>query len=290
MLSPFIVILGIAQDGGVPHVGTASPAWENPQLRRCAASLGVVDPENNERWMIEAPPDFKEQLHRLDAVCSGVGMKAGLPDGVAITHAHVGHYWGLGFLGKEMLDTTALPVLTMPRMKCFLEENLPWSSLVRQKNIELQPLQANTPHALNSRLALVPLPVPHRDEYSETVGFRIEGPNRSLLFIPDIDRWEDWDAWGESIEEHIANVDIALLDGTFFDERELPGRDMAQIPHPTVKLSLQRFKDLPADERRKIRFIHLNHSNPLLDPHSVERQSVESAGFGVANEMEIFEL
>ncbi len=290
MSSPFIVILGIAQDGGVPHVGTASPAWEDPALRRYAASLAIVDPESNERWMVEATPDFKEQLHRLNVVCSDAGMNVGLPDGIAVTHAHVGHYLGLGFLGKEMLDTTALPVLTMPRMKCFLEENLPWSLLVRRKNIVLQPLQANAPHTLNSRLALVPLPVPHRDEYSETVGFKIEGPNRSVLFIPDIDRWEDWDAWGQSIEEQIANVDVALLDGTFFDERELPGRDMTQIPHPTVKSSLQRFKDLPADERRKIRFIHLNHSNPLLDPQSDERQTVERAGFGVAKEMEIFEI
>ena len=288
--SPFLVILGIAQDGGVPHVGTTSEAWENSDARRYAVSLGIVDPGSNERWMVEATPNFKEQLHDLDQVCSDCGMESRLPNSIAITHAHTGHYLGLAFLGKEMLDARGLHVLVMPRMKTFLENNLPWRALVGRNNIVLHCLQPHTEEVLNPQISIIPIPVPHRDEYSETVGFRIEGPTRSVLFIPDIDRWQELDIGEESIEELVAGVDLALLDGTFFDERELPGRDISQIPHPTVAASLQRFGTLPALERNKIRFIHLNHSNPLLNPSSPEHKVVEAAGFGVANEMDIIEL
>lgn len=287
---PFVVVLGIAQDGGVPHIGTSSSAWDNPAERRLAASLGIVDPASGERWILEATPDFREQLHRLDVICEATGSHRGVPSGIAVTHAHIGHYPGLAFLGKEMLNADSVPVLAMPGMRAFIEGNLPWRGLVEQANIQLCRLQANTPYRLNERLALVPIPVPHRDEHSETVGFRIVGPNRSVLFIPDIDRWEDWDAWGVAVEEEIARVDVALLDGTFYDERELPGRDMSRIPHPTVKSSMKRFGNLPSGIRSRIRFIHLNHSNPLLDATSPERAMVVRAGLGVADEMEIHEL
>lgn len=287
---PFLIVLGLAQDGGVPHVGTKSDAWGDFTKRRLAACLGIVDPVGHQRWMIEATPDFKEQLHRLDEAASALSNTKGILDGIGITHAHVGHYLGLASLGKEMLNANRVPLYVMSRMKEFLSENLPWRSLVEQENILLNALQPHKPCKLNQQIRLIPLPVPHRDEHSETVGFQISGPQCSVLFIPDIDRWEDWDLWGERVEEHIAAVDVAYLDGTFFDERELPGRDISKIPHPTIRSSMERFASLPVEERRKIRFIHLNHSNPAFDPDSLERQEIESAGFRVAEEGETIRL
>lgn len=296
--NPVLFTLGIAQDGGVPHIGTHSPARSNPSLRRTATCLGIADPATGERWLLDATPDIKEQLalfgDLFNEFCSGIVRPASpaapLLSGIALTHAHVGHYLGLAWLGKEMLNTAALPVYAMPGMAAFLSNNLPWSALVARQNILLHALRANVPLALNSRISLIPLPVPHRDEHSETIGFRIVGPNRSVLFIPDIDRWEDWDAWGERIEEHVAGVDLALLDGTFFSGAELPGRDMAQIPHPTVASSVERFRSLPEVERCKIRFIHLNHSNPLLNPETAEYRLLEQSGCGVAGEGDHFFL
>ena len=287
---PFLIVLGIAQDGGVPHIGTESDAWKDTTKRRLATCLGIVDPVEGQRWLIEATPDIKEQLYRLDEAAPVMYKRKGLLSGVGITHAHIGHYIGLASLGKEMLNANRLPLYVMPRMKDFLSENLPWQSLIEGENVTPNVLQPFTPQRLNQRLHLTPLPVPHRDEHSETVGFRISGLERSVLFIPDIDRWEDWDRWGKSIEEEIASVDLAYLDGTFFDERELPGRDLSQIPHPTIGSSMKRFASLPEAERRKIRFIHLNHSNPALDAGSPERQEIESARFGVAEEGEIIRL
>ena len=172
-------------------------------------------------------------------------------------------------------------------MESFLKNNGPWSQLVALKNIEIRHLRAESAVVLNERLRVTPLLVPHRDEYSETVGYKIEGPDRSLLFIPDIDKWERWE---RNINELVGEVDVALLDGSFYKNGEIPGRDMSEIPHPFIEESLVRFGKLPAMERAKIRFIHFNHTNPVLRGNSEAAQSVWKQGFGLAMAGERFGL
>jgi len=130
------------------------------------------------------------------------------------------------------------------------------------------------------------LSVPHRPEYSEVVGYRIDGPHKSILFIPDIDSWEEWDDLGTHIEDLIEEVDVAYLDASFFDHNEIPGRDMSGFPHPPIVHSMERFAPLSAETKAKIRFIHLNHTNPALRPDSEARATIERNGFRVAEEME----
>ncbi|HMC98908.1 MAG TPA: MBL fold metallo-hydrolase, partial [Ferruginibacter sp.] len=125
-----------------------------------------------------------------------------------------------------------------------------------------------------------------RDEFSETVGFKIRCNNKNILFIPDIDKWDKWD---RNIAYEISKVDYALLDGTFYKNGELPGRDMNEIPHPFVEESMRRFANLPASEKAKIIFIHFNHTNPLVRRSSDEKDQVKKAGFGVAEERMILE-
>ena len=286
---PFLVVLGIAQDGGVPQAGTVEHAgWEDSARRRLVVSLAVVDPETSERWMFEATPDFPEQLHRLDTVFP-VPSRPGL-SGVFLTHAHIGHYTGLMFLGHESMGAVQVPIFVMPRMADFLTHNGPWDQLVQYENIVLRHLADGVSVRLNDRLTVTPMLVPHRQEYAEVVGFRIDGPNRSVLFIPDIDGWEEWDAAGVRIEEQIARVDVAYLDATFFGDGEIPGRDMSGFPHPFIMDSMKRFSFLEAEERAKVRFIHLNHTNPALWPESDARRIVEEGGFRLAEEMERIDL
>lgn len=283
---PFLTVLGIAQDGGVPQAGGHwHPAWGDRSLRRHAACLGIADPATNQRWMIECTPDFREQLHHL---CAG-SLPGGSPllSGIALTHAHIGHYAGLVHLGREAMGVRGLPLLVMPRMAEFLKRNAPWEMLIQERNVELVVMKPNHATPLNERLSLTPILVPHRDEYSETVAFVIAGPQIRVLFLPDIDRWELLDAWGTRIEELLASVDVAYLDATFFDRNELPGRNMTLVPHPTITESMERFAKLPETERRKIRFIHLNHTNPALDPNTAARQAIAEAGYAVAEEGEV---
>ncbi|HEX7101700.1 MAG TPA: MBL fold metallo-hydrolase [Nitrolancea sp.] len=287
--APYTLVLGIAQDAGYPQAGTkSSPAWDEPSLRRLATCLALVDPRSGRRWLFDATPDFKEQLHRLDTVAPDPRIP-GL-DGIFLTHAHIGHYTGLIHLSREAIGSRALPVHAMPRMERFLRENGPWEQLITLGNIVIWPLREGTAIALAPDITVTPLLVPHRDEYSETVAFSIAGPNHAVLFLPDINGWDDWEAMGTHIEDVLATVDVAYLDGTFLNALELPGRDLREIPHPLITSSIERFATLPVSERTKIRFIHLNQSNPLIrddaEPHTWFRE----AGVGAAQEGEIVKL
>lgn len=286
--APFVVVLGIAQDAGYPQAGCAKScckeAWEQPAKRRFVSCIAVVDPVSQQAWMIDATPDFPEQVHRLENVLTGGPVEL---SGVLLTHAHIGHYTGLMHLGREVMGASQMPVFAMPRMHDFLENNGPWSQLVSLENISLRNLTADSMVILSDRIKVVPFLVPHRDEFSETVGFRIEGPERSLVFIPDIDKWEKWE---RDILAEIQAVDYALLDGTFFQNGEIPGRDMSQIPHPFVEESMAKFEHLPKGEKSKVHFIHFNHTNPVLLENSEARRSVLEAGLGICEEGVVFGL
>jgi pyrroloquinoline quinone biosynthesis protein B len=243
-----------------------------------------VDPVSGQSWLFEATPDLPHQIRLLTKT---VGSDEGLPSGIFLTHAHIGHYTGLMYLGREVLGANQVPVYAMPRMKSFLLENGPWDQLVRLDNIELRKMKADSAVRLNERLQVIPFQVPHRDEYSETVGFQIVGPSQSALFIPDIDKWGKWD---RSIVELVREVDYAFLDATFFDADELPGRDMSEIPHPFVQESMETFQGLSPYDKEKIHFIHFNHTNPLLDTRSSASQKVIREGFRIARYAQIFGL
>ncbi len=285
--SPYVVVLGVAQDGGFPQAGSESPAWTDESLRRRVTSIAVVDPLSDERFLFDATPDFRWQLRTLDELAPRTSPL--VLDGIFLTHAHVGHYTGLIHLGREIIGTRDVPVWAMPRMHAFLTDNGPWSQLVALSNIDLRPLSAGRAVRLNERLRVTPIPVPHRDEFSETVGFLIEGPRRAVFFLPDIDKWEAWDRidGAGAIERTLARCDVAYLDGSFYSAAEVPGRAMSEIPHPLLTESLARF---PIGLRQKIRFIHLNRTNPALLEGSAERSEMIDAGFAFAQEGEIFGL
>lgn len=281
----FITILGIAQDAGFPQANCnneyCQKFWDGETEKRHVVSLGLTDKTTEQNWMFEATPDFTYQLEKLNKISQTEDLA-----GIFLTHAHIGHYTGLMYLGHEVMGTEGTPVYAMPLMKSYLESNGPWSQLVSMDNIDLQPQKADSTIQLTTALSVTPFRVPHRDEYSETVGYRINAENTSVLFIPDINKWHVWE---KDIIEEISNVDIALLDGTFYDANELPGRDISEIPHPYVEESIELFNKLPPSEKAKITFIHFNHTNPLI-LDSPERKQVESLGFRVAKEGQIIPL
>ena len=276
--SPYIFVLGVGQDASFPQAGCYEPrcllAWEDTSLRQEPTAIAVVDRASESSYLFEATPEFRDQLYRLH-------QEAPFPlSGIFLTHAHIGHYTGLMHLGREAMGAQGMPVYAMPRMLEFLSSNGPWSQLVSLGNIDLQRLEHDTPLRM-SELSITPFLVPHRDEYSETVGYRIEGPKRTALFIPDINKWEDWEV---SVVEVLETVDYALIDASFFADGELGNRDMSKIPHPFVSETMVLFEQSSAEVRDKIWFIHMNQSNPLLDPKSDATRLVQERGFNVARE------
>lgn len=281
-------VLGVAQDAGMPQIGhPEDPAWADPALVRLATSIAVIDHKSGARWLFDATPDIKTQMQRLD-IWTGVQAPGLRLDGVFLTHAHIGHYAGLMMLGREAAGTRSVPVFAMARMGRFLRDNGPWSQLVALNNIEIRDLDDGRTVTLDGGLTVTPFLVPHRDEYSETVGFMIRGSDAAAVFLPDIDDWDRWEAaGGAGIETMIRQVDVAYLDATFFADGELRGVDMTTIPHPRIRDSMDRFEArLTPDERARVRFIHLNHSNPARYPDSLQAAEVAQRGFSMAREGE----
>ncbi|MDH3746874.1 MAG: MBL fold metallo-hydrolase [Gammaproteobacteria bacterium] len=278
----YIYVLGIAQDAGYPQAGCYQPhcmrAWEDKELRRTTSSIAVVDQVSHSKFLFDATPDMREQLFRLHQVAPDGSY---VLNGVFLTHAHIGHYTGLMHFGHEAMGANGVPVYAMPRMHEFLSQNGPWDQLVRYENIRLHPLHDDVTVRASKQLRVTPFLVPHRDEYSETVGYRIDGPDKSAVFIPDIDKWERWDT---DIRVVIRSVDYALLDAAFFADGELPGRDMSSILHPFVSESMALFDGMSDDEKARVIFIHMNHSNPLLQKDSEAQRLVLENGFRVAYE------
>lgn len=276
-----IAVLGTSQDAGSPQIGCLKACctnkFSNPALKEFVVSLGLVDHSNNQYWLFEATPDIAYQMDALGKIIENNLLRH--PEGIFITHAHIGHYTGLMYLGKEGMNSSGLSVYVMPRLNHFLINNGPWSQLISHKNITTIEIKANKKIKLNKNLSIEPVTVPHRDEFSETVGYFIHGPNKSVLFIPDIDKWKKWDL---KLEQQLSKVQYAFIDGTFFDKDELPGRNISEIPHPFIKETIEQLSKAEDTTKNKIFFIHLNHINPSLNPASKESKWVESQGFHIA--------
>jgi pyrroloquinoline quinone biosynthesis protein B len=275
-----VIVLGIAQDGGIPQIGCTQKICLTQH--HFVSSLALES--GGATYLFDATPDLRAQYAALIQRHPEFARK-NIFDGVFLTHAHMGHYTGLMFLGKESISTKMVPVYCSAEMARYLSSNGPWSLLVSNQNIELHAFESGKPVALNG-LTVTPLAVPHRKEFTDTHGFLIQGPKKSLLFIPDID---SWDPVKEPLSKWLNSADYALLDGTFYSGNELPGRNMRLVPHPTIVTSMQVFQTLPPF-RAAIFFTHLNHTNPLLDPDSAESKKFSTSSFHVANEWQEFIL
>jgi pyrroloquinoline quinone biosynthesis protein B len=282
-----LVVLGVAQDAGYPQAdckkSCCTEVWDDHSKRRLVSCLGIRNPTTKKVYLFDATPDFRDQLQIIKN-SNDQDYELG---GIFLTHAHIGHYTGLMQLGREVFNAEKVPTYVMPRMSDFLSNNGPWDSLVDNGNIDIQLMVDNTPIVISQDLSVTPLLVPHRDEYSETVGFMISGPNSDVLFIPDIDKWNKWKT---DITQLIKSVDYAFLDGTFYRNGEIWGRDMSEIPHPFITESIKQFDSLPNNEKEKIHFIHLNHTNPLLNQKSEEYINFSKTYYHIAQEGQIISL
>lgn len=278
---PHIIVLGVAQDGGFPHIGCQTEcqqAHDNPDLARYVSSLALVDPQTKKWWLFEATPDLDKQLQYFQELTKK--EYAYLPEGIFITHAHIGHYTGLMFLGRESLGSKNVNVYALPEMIHFLRTNGPWSQLIYLKNIIPNELLKNEFIELTGNISVEIFQVPHRDEFSTTAGFKITADGKNYLFIPDIDKWSKWKS---DIVEKVKEVDYAFLDATFYEDGELPNRVITEVPHPFVSETMALFENESAEVKSKIHFIHFNHTNPLLF-NNAKRTEVKKRGFKISEQ------
>ena len=283
----YITILGIAQDAGFPQIDCnkicCKSIYNGEEEKKLVSCLGLIDLESKSKWLFDATPDISEQVQILKTDHLDNNK---VVNGVFLTHAHIGHYTGLMYFGREALGGKNIPVFAMPRLRGYLENNGPWSQLVDLNNINIKPLQNDSTVVLNSNLKVTPFLVPHRDEYSETVGYKIVGKNKSALFIPDIDKWH---IWKRNIIQEVKQVDYAFLDASFFADGELE-RDMSKIPHPFTTETTTLFQNETTEVKNKVHFIHFNHTNPAIKDSHPLKDSLQNLGFNFPKEGSVFEL
>ncbi len=284
--SPFIYVLGNVQDAGLPHIGCDEKICinaYNENNKYYTTSIALVDMQNHEYSLFDVTPDISNQLRLLD---NDIFNEFILPKNIFITHAHIGHYTGLMYFGREALGSKGVRVNVLPRMYDFINLNGPWSQLVSLKNIALNKINFRDNIEIRPNLSVVPIEVPHRDEFSETAAFLILGPNKSALFLPDIDKW---DKWSMNIVEMLSNVDYAFIDATFYSNTEI-NRNIEEIPHPLVIQTMDLLSDLPYEQRNKVYFIHMNHTNLMIDINSDISKNILKKGFNIARLGQKFHL
>ncbi len=280
-----VTLLGTAQDGGRPQPGCQRSCCSDlgPEDIRHPVSLGITD-EAGRGHLIEATRALGEQLNIW-----------GHPPlhSVILTHAHFGHVDGLGLFGRETLNARGLELYASASMLSLIEQTPQWSLMVDQGVFSAVPTAAGRIHSLSPSVRLEAVQVPHRAELSDMHAFIVRGPNQSVLFLPDHDRWDDTLAHhnASSIREWLSElrVDIALVDGTFWNANELQGRRQDEVPHPTVSETLERLGPR-AEGDPEIVFIHLNHTNPLHVTSSPEHQTVIDLGWTVGEQGMTFKL
>ena len=274
-------LLGIAQDAGVPQAGCAcencAAARVHPAAGHKVACLGIADTRAHRCWLIDATPDFRAQHDQLLQLAAGCTL-----NGIFLTHAHIGHYAGLIHLGPEAMNARGLPLYVTARMAAFLLANAPWSTLIDRGHVQLRTLARETALSLSDDLDLPAVRVPNRDEFSDAVAFAVQGPRRRLLYCPDIDAWERWD---RDAREYIGDMDIALVDGSFYSPDEIPGREIRTIPHPLATTTAELLSGLSTD----VRLIHLNHTSPLLRA-GPERARLAAQGVAIGQPGDAWEL
>ena len=278
----YALVLGTAQDGGMPQAGCYSAACQAARASAdpvYVASLALVEPGAERYYLVDASPDVARQMDLIPE--TGFRQRAAdrRPfDGIFLTHAHIGHYLGLAVLGREGLGMAPTPCWCTQRMADYLAANGPWSLLVDEGRLDLRPMTPGRRYTIDDHLEATAVTVPHRQEFSDTVAFLFHGPDRTLLYLPDVDRWG---VAGFEVEAVVAAADISLLDGSFYSAAELPGRSQEDIAHPLIPDTMERLQPL-VDEGARVVFTHLNNTNPVLDSVSVERKSVVERGFEVA--------
>ena len=273
------VILGIAQDGGVPHpecnCQTCS-IYSSSRIQLSPTSLGVLD--ENHLHLFDVSRDLSRQLRMLP-------NKEKKVTDIWITHGHLGHVDGIGLFGREAIGAKGIRIHASKSMINLLEKTPRWNTMIQNGTLIPRQFDSGEIIETSNSISITAIQVPHRDEWTDTHAFIIKGPSKSILFLPDHDSWEETlrmvgeDTvldWFQTLE-----ANVILIDGTFWSPNEINHQE--QVPHPPILDSLERIGK-KTNESLDIQFIHLNHTNPLLISNSEENKVLQKYGWSIGNE------
>ncbi|MAU30213.1 MAG: hypothetical protein CMA26_03770 [Euryarchaeota archaeon] len=287
-----VTLLGNTQDGGYPQVGCLKDCCMkvrgNVSLSRMPVSLGLKGADGLTH-MVEASRMMSQQFD----LWNSLGAVSWPPSSFTLTHAHLGHIDGLGLLGREVMGLSGVRLHCSDSMSRLLRKTPSWNIMIEQGVIDLDIWIPGVPFepSVGCGFTITAIPIPHRSELSDNHALIIRGKSKSLLFMPD------QDSWMETIIEDIGivewlnrmDIDIALIDGTFWDYDEISSRDFTEIPHPPVTETLDRL-GVKKNGDPDIEFTHFNHTNPLLEMNSVQSKRLLSMGWGISEQGRVYRL
>ena len=278
-----VTVLGISQDGGHPQPGCLRSCCANITEPHYPVSLGIRSSEGT-NLLIEATRHLGDQF----TIWGQTKV-----DHLLLTHAHLGHVDGLGLFGREAIAARGIELHVSDDMYHLIDRTPQWNLMIQQGVFNLQTFTAGDVVFSQGELSIEAVRIPHRAELSDMHAFIIRGKSKSLLFLTDHDTWKETLAVHNcsTIRELLGklNVDIAFIDGTFWSEDELAGRNQETVPHPPVLQTLKMLGEKKQGDPEII-FTHLNHTNPLYNRDSEQYAEVKRLGWSVAHQGQRFTL
>jgi len=273
-----IHILGSAAGGGLPQ-------WNCACVNCIAARKGKIDPQTQSSiairddsekfqnwWLINASPDLPRQIEIAPWLQPRRNASRNTPiAGVLLTNADIDHALGLLLLRQQEKPLIVYATDETRAALAWLDR-----TLARFCGIEWQKISSDF-QRLNGPIAFRAIQLPH----SVAFQFLDEASGRLALVAPAVAEVT------RELSEASADSEVILFDGTFWNDDELaavrPGaRSAREMNHLPIRSgSLDFLRQSPAG--RKI-YTHINNTNPILMPGSLERAEVEQAGIEIAHD------
>lgn len=286
-----IVVLGASAGGGLPqwNCGCQNCNDARAGVLPVSTQSSVAVSADEESWVVlNASPDIGAQLLRTPALYPKT--LRGTPIGaVVLTNGDIDHIAGL----LTLREKTAFTVYATTSGMDILSSNSVFSvldaELVRRDIVQLEaPLEPVpgvkiTAFSVPGKVALFLEDAARLDLEAvgeQTIGLLVDANGKRFAYVPGCAALPDW------LLDRLSDVDLLLFDGTVWDNDEMhrtgtgqkTGARMGHISLNGEDGSLQK---LAQTQARKV-YVHINNTNPVLQPQSPERARVSAAGWDIA--------
>ena len=290
-------ILGSAAGGGFPQWNcncsncSGLRAGSLPAKARTQCTVAVS--ADGLRWsLLNAGPDLRTQILSFPRLLSNRGPRQSVIDAVLLSDAELDHIVGL----LSLRETQPISLYCTERVfEWVFESNPVFGALIQPERFRRINLNNHSPAPigdgqLRGEAIFVEGKVPSFVRQSShslvgsTVAYKMVDSRNgsSMIHVPAIR------SISEELIESIARCDCLLFDGSFWTDDEMArlgignrtAWSMGHIPISGPAGSLGRLSHLSV---RKI-YTHINNTNPILDEGSLERRTVEEAGWEVAED------
>lgn len=285
------LVLGAGAGGGLPQWNcgcqNCRDAREGKLPVMTQSSIAVS--ADHENWVVlNASPDIATQLQRTPALWPA-SLRGSPIKAVMLTNGDIDHIAGLLTLREKTPFTifatqSGMDILTTNSVFNVLDAELvERKRMPTEQSVHPVPGLTVTPFSVPGKVALF-----LEDEASldleavgdQTIGLLLETGNKRAAYIPGCATLPDW------LLQRLDAVDLLLFDGTVWenDDMQRTGTGQktgARMGHVAVNGSGGSLERLSAINARKV-LIHINNTNPILQPDSAERAQVLKAGWDIA--------